>query len=358
MSLLIAAKAAIWAIIEEKHAAVMAVLERHEAKLYLTAEEIAAISKPGRPSSISGGIQVLPLFGTIAPRANMITDGSGGTSAETFTKNFRAALADPNVGAIVIDVDSPGGTVQGVDETANEVFKARGVKPVVAVANHLAASAAYWIATAAEELVVTPSGEVGSIGVFAAHDDYSKSNETIGVKRTYIKAGKYKTEANPDEPLNDEAMAAIQKRVDEYYGMFTKAVARNRGVSVDAVRNGYGEGRVVGAQEALRLGMVDRVATFDETIARLQKRAKGASIAQADLDFRQRRARAITGFDYLAAKFKKSDRVRILEPHMPGHKSGVIDSVSPDTAYAIVIDGMAEMGAHKWYVDSELELIS
>lgn len=280
-----------WAILPEKLHVIMAVLHRHEAGIKLSAEEIAAVTKPGRPASISGGIAVLPLFGTIAARANLMTEMSGGTSAEKFTNTFRGAMADPNVGAIVIDVDSPGGTVQGVDELAAEIYKARGVKPVVAVANHLAASAAYWIATAAEELYVTPSGEVGSIGVFAAHDDVSKAYEQQGVKTTLISAGKYKTEGNPYEPLSEESRASIQKRVDEYYNMFTAAVARNRGVSVDAVRGGFGEGRVVGAKEAVKLGMVDRIATFDETIARLQKRSKSAT--QAELDFRQRRARAV-----------------------------------------------------------------
>lgn len=292
MSLLLDALNTPWAILPEKLHAIMAMLYRHEAGVRLSAEEIQAVTKPGRPSSISGGIQVLPLFGTIAPRANVMTEMSGGTSAEMFGKAFRAAIADPNIGAVVIDVDSPGGAVQGIDELANEIYRARGTKPIVAVANHLAASAAYWIATAADELVVSPSGEVGSIGVFAAHDDVSKAQENIGVKTTLVSAGKYKTEGNPYEPLTDESRASIQKRVDEYYGMFTAAVARARGVPVSNVQNGFGEGRVVGAKEAVRLGMADRIGTLDDTIARLQKRAKGATAASAEIDYRVRRVRA------------------------------------------------------------------
>jgi len=292
MSLLFDALNTPWAILPEKLHAIMAVLHRHELGIKLSAAEIQAVTKPGRPSSISGGIQVLPLFGTIVPRANVMTEMSGGTSAEMFGKAFRAAIADPNIGAVVMDVDSPGGAVQGIDELANEIYRARGTKPIVAVANHLAASAAYWIATAADELVVSPSGEVGSIGVFAAHDDVSKAQENIGVKTTLVSAGKYKTEGNPYEPLTDESRASIQKRVDEYYGMFTAAVARARGVPVSNVQNGFGEGRVVGAKEAVRLGMADRIGTLDDTIARLQKRAKGATAASAEIDYRVRRVRA------------------------------------------------------------------
>jgi len=118
-------------------------------------------------------------------------------------------------------------------------------------------------------LIVTPSGEVGSIGVVAAHMDISKMAESAGLKVTLVSAGKYKTEGNQFEPLSDEARAALQVRVDDYYAMFVKAVARNRGVSPADVRNGFGEGRVVGAKQAVALGMADRVATLDETLARL-----------------------------------------------------------------------------------------
>jgi signal peptide peptidase SppA len=185
--------------------------------------------------------------------------------------------------------------VTGVDELSKMIYDARGSKPIVAVANHLMASAAYWIGTAADELVVTPSGEVGSIGVFAAHQDVSAAMEKEGVKTTLISAGKYKTEGNPFEPLTDEAHASIQARVDDYYSMFTKAVARNRGVNVADVRGGFGEGRVVGAQQAVSLGMADRVATLDDVISGLTRRQRQGRSVAAEIDYRQRRARALGG---------------------------------------------------------------
>jgi signal peptide peptidase SppA len=283
-----------WAILPAKLAVILEVAQRHAAGERLTAEEIQAqVNGAQRPPDRSAGsVAVLPLFGTLIPRANLITESSGGTSAERYGKAFRAALADTNVGAIVLDVDSPGGAVPGIEELSADIFKARGQKPIVAVANHLAASAAYWIATAADELVVSPSAEVGSIGVFAAHEDFSQALEQAGIKVSLIAAGKFKVEGNPYEPLGDEARAAIQSRVDEYYDSFVKAVARNRGVGVSDVREGFGEGRVVGAKEAVKLGMADRIGTLDETIARLARGApRSPRGPSADLEYRQRRLR-------------------------------------------------------------------
>jgi signal peptide peptidase SppA len=175
------------------------------------------------------------------------------------------------VSAIIIDVDSPGGQASGIAELSRQIYEARGKKPIVAVANHFMASAAYWIASAADEIVVTPSGEVGSIGVFTVHEDIHEALAQEGVKVSIIKEGRYKAEGNPYEPLTAEARDAIQARVREVYDAFVDAVARNRGVDAAAVRNGFGEGRMVSAYQAVTLGMADQVGTLDETIARLVK---------------------------------------------------------------------------------------
>lgn len=284
-----------WAILPAKLHDILAVVHRYAAGEQLSADEVAAVKTASRrPESRGGAVAVLPLFGSIFPRANLMTEMSGGTSAERFTAQFRAALNDPNVGAIVLDVDSPGGAVAGVDELASEIYRGRSQKRIVAVADHLAASAAYWVATAADELVVSPSGEVGSIGVFAAHMDQSVALEQAGVKVNLISAGKFKTAGNPYEPLGDEARAIIQARVDEYYDAFVAAVARNRGVKVADVRDGFGEGRVVGAREAVRLGMADEIGTLDETVARLARGLPRSGARADDTEFRQRRARAVS----------------------------------------------------------------
>ena len=182
-------------------------------------------------------------------------------------RELRALAADESVHAIVLDMDSPGGLVEGVTEFATEVRRAQERKPVVAVANYLMASAGYWIGASATEVVAAPSAKVGSIGVFSIHDDFSRAREADGVTRTVISAGKFK--AAPSEPLTDEARAATQALVDDAFNQFVNDVAAGRGVSVAAVRNGFGEGRTLSAGPAMAAGMIDQIATLDETIARV-----------------------------------------------------------------------------------------
>lgn len=225
-------------------------------------------ARPSVQAQNAQNIAVIPVYGVIAHRVSTMSSisGGGGFSIESFRQQFRQALADPSVSTIVLDVDSPGGTVDGVEELSNEIYKARKQKKIIAVSNTLMASAAYYIGSAASELVVTPSGEVGSIGVYLMHQDMSEAYAQQGVKNTLIKAGKFKAEGNPYNPLDEEALSALQSSVDGYYEMFVKAVARNRGVNIDAVRGGFGEGRTVMAKQAVKLGMADRVATLDEVL--------------------------------------------------------------------------------------------
>lgn len=219
-----------------------------------------------------GSIAVLPLYGAITQRGNMADDisGAGGTSTQMFTQMLRAALADETVGSILIDIDSPGGSVYGTTELANEIYQSRSIKPIVAVANSLAASAAYWIGSSASEFYVSPGGEVGSIGVFMAHQDKSAAMQEAGIKTTMISAGKYKTEGNPFQALDEEAQQYLQGRVDSYYSAFVKGIARGRGVNTSQVRDGMGQGRVLGADDAVAQQMVDGVATFDQVIKKMQ----------------------------------------------------------------------------------------
>jgi signal peptide peptidase SppA len=224
----------------------------------------------------SGGIALLPLYGVVTQRGNMVDDvsGPGSTSTQQFSSALRQLLADDTVGQILIDIDSPGGSVYGVAELADEIQSARSQKPIVAVANSLAASAAYWFGCSASEFYVTPGGEVGSIGVWQAHQDYSQALEESGVKTTLISAGKFKVEGNPYSPLDADAQSFMQSRVDDYYAAFTKSVARGRGVSVAQVREGMGQGRVLGADAALAQSMVDGVATFDDVLKKMRRDAK------------------------------------------------------------------------------------
>jgi signal peptide peptidase SppA len=297
-----------WAVTEDKFADLMDVLVMRMSGERFSDEDIrlrvgaamggnaARIDAAAETTRQSGGaVAVVPLLGTIFHRAaESMEESSGGTSTTAFLSAFRSAAANPEVGTILIDTDSPGGTVAGVAEVADEVFAARDSKRIVALSDDLMASAAYHIASQAHEIVSIPSGTVGSIGVFAAHEDLSKRAELLGVKVTLISAGKYKTDGNPFEPLSDDARAQFQARVDDAYARFVKAVARGRGVTPDEVRNGYGQGRVLGAKDALKAGLIDKIATRDETIGRLIGK-RGGSRAQTmpamvavDADLRRR----------------------------------------------------------------------
>lgn len=242
------------------------------AELDAKAADLSRSARADRNGSrVAGAVAVIPLRGVITPRPSLMSFlfGGGGSGLIDFMEEFRAAVNDDDIGSVLIDIDSPGGRVDLVPEAAEEIRAARGTKPIVAIANTISASAAYWLAAQADELVVTPSGQVGSVGVYMLHEDWSGFNEQMGIAPTYVYAGKYKVEGNPDEPLSDAAKAAWQTDVDDVYGMFVDAVAAARGTTTKAVRDGYGEGRVLNAQRALDATMVDRVETFEDTVARL-----------------------------------------------------------------------------------------
>ena len=245
----------------------------------------AAPSAARRPRSAraGGAVAVLALTGILTPRGSVLSMlfGGGYGGLQDFRDEFAAAVASPDVGSIVIDVDSPGGLVSLVPETAAEIRAARGTKPIIAVANTQAASAAYWIAAQADEVVVTPSGMLGSIGVYIVHEDWSAFNEKFGVDPTWISAGRYKTEGNPDEPLGDDARAAMQQDIDDLYAMFVNDVAAGRDVSADTVISDYGEGRCLYAARAVEAGLADRVATIETVIAELLGSDTAAAAALA-----------------------------------------------------------------------------
>lgn len=243
-------------------------------------------------------VRVLRLHGAIVPRGNMLSDMSGAVSLERFQQVFREAAADRTVGAIVIDVDSPGGNVALVPETVQAIRAARSAeRPIVAVANTMCASAAYWIATAADELVATPSATVGSIGVYMMHRDMSERMKQDGIAATFIYEGARKIEGHPFAPLDDAARAAFAAEVRETYNLFTADVAKSRGVPVSVVRadpeeadRHFGGGRAYGASRALSLGMIDRIATLDETISRLSRGARAGGRSRATSIERERLA--------------------------------------------------------------------
>lgn len=234
-----------------------------------TGKQIERSAANGTASKPSGNIAVLPLQGVVQQRADIFMEWFGGTSTDEFGAMYDAALADPKVKGIVVDIDSPGGTVSGVIELADKIYNSRGQKPVVGVANSLAASAAYWIGSAFDNLFVTPGGDVGSIGVYSMHLDFSKALEEDGVTPTIFQVPAYKAEFSPYAPLSDAAKQNEQLQIERVYGDFVNAVARNRGTNASTVKSTFGQGRVVDAKAAVSAGMADKVATLEKVISRM-----------------------------------------------------------------------------------------
>jgi capsid assembly protease len=231
----------------------------------------AAQRRADAVASGAPGLAVLPVHGVLAHRAYAVENTSSPlTSTERLAAELRRLAADPSVRTIVLDVDSPGGSVFGVQELADAVWRVRATgRRVVAVANNTAASGAYWVASQADEIVITPSGMVGSIGVIVPHVDRSKAYEAAGVRREFVTAGRYKAEGHEEGPLRPETRANLQQMVDTYYSAFTRAVASGRGVSVDVVRGpAFAQGRMVVAADAVAAGMADAVATLEATLKR------------------------------------------------------------------------------------------
>lgn len=296
-----------WAILPSSLETICAVVQARMDGIDLSADEKLAVQKMAaarqQPQQSDGAVGVLPLFGPIAARMNMFTEISGGTSMDAWMKDFRAMRDDPGVKSILLDVDSPGGEVALVPEAADEILASRGTKPIIALARPMMASAAYWLSAAADEIVVTPSGEVGSIGVVLMHADYSKQNEMAGVKPTYITYGDHKAEGNPDEPLTDETRQYLQEMVNAVGEQFVKFVAKARGVSVSTVKGEFGSGRMLRADRAVEVGAANRVGTYEKTLAQMVRQRVGGAKATVTVPAMAAEATTVTTTDTPAVAF-------------------------------------------------------
>ena len=283
-----------WAMEPGKLLAIVDLLAMQADGVKFGADEIEARIAPQTAAAVArreGKVAIVPLRGIISPRASMTPNSStgGGATAEGFAGTIDQFAADDTVKAIVVDADTPGGNVLGVDEASAAVAAVRGRKPIVVQVNGNLASAGYWIGASADEIVVTPSSSVGAIGVRTAYDDLTAALEKEGVSREIISAGKFKGEGLLG-PLSDDTRAYMQGRIDEYYGMFVDRVAAGRGVASSAVRDGFGQGRMLGATAAVREGMADRVGTMKDTLARF---GAGPAQPQGRKVASQREARAV-----------------------------------------------------------------
>jgi len=274
-----------WLIEPAKFEAIAEFIEARGSGALLDPEEIRGVAAGRRDSGPSvqqapQAIGIIPITGVLVHRTYGVSNWSGGTSTEQAGRTFDGMMADPSISAIVLDIDSPGGMVEGTIELADKIAAGSnlGTKRVVALANGYAASAAYWIGVSAQQFFSIPSGDVGSIGAIAMHVDQSGLDAKVGIKRTLIRSGKYKGEGHPYGPLEDSALAAVQQRLDEMYAEFVDGVAAGRRVSPETVINDFGEGRMVRAAHAAAADMIDGILTFDQLIGKIIATPRGEFI--------------------------------------------------------------------------------
>lgn len=234
------------------------------------------------------GVYVLPIHGALVSRSAHMDMCTPMTSYEGIRSQLNAALADSALEHIVLDIDSPGGAATGMTDLAQEVRAAAAVKPITAIVNFSAFSAAYGLASAANEIVISQSSGVGSIGVIARHADLSKRYEQQGVKITTIFAGARKADLAQDAPLSEEAAKWLQELVQQNYAEFTQLVAQHRNLTPDAVR--ATEAGVFFGQQAIDMGLADRIEPPQAAINRI-----AASVAA------KRKPKAIQSYSARAA---------------------------------------------------------
>ena len=229
---------------------------------YWDCDEWEAQFKPYNVNS--DGILFVPVSGVLLHNFPY-TFGNWATGYQYIQKAIERGLDDMNVRAIALLCNSPGGMVAGCFEAVDKIYARKGEKPIRAFAHEAAYSAAYAIASVADSIVVSKTGGVGSIGVVTMHVDWSKWNEEMGLKYTFIFAGKHKVDGNPEEPLGDEAKNRIQARIDELYDVFVSSVARNRSMEEQAVRNT--EALTYTATQAVSIGLADSIGPLDDAVA-------------------------------------------------------------------------------------------
>jgi len=216
---------------------------------------------------IVGTTAIIPVDGVIGRKLGMMEKSCGATDTLDIEEDLKSALANPSVKNIVLDVNSPGGTVSGVPELAQAIANADKSKPVIAFANDMMCSAAYWISAGARRVVATPSASVGSIGVFVPWVDKSKAYEAMGLSVDIIKAGKYKAMGYPGTSLTSEQRGFIQADVDSTHAEFRSFVKQYR----TSVGDESMEGQTFSGKDASSVKLVGQlVSSMDELLSQLR----------------------------------------------------------------------------------------
>jgi signal peptide peptidase SppA len=252
--------------------ALTAIHDRLDIEPIVAESALGAQIRPARSTVIdlNRGIAVVPIVGALDHRGESMNPQSGMTSYTAIQATLAQVASTRGVRAIILDIDSPGGSVAGVIETAEFIKKLSAEIPIYAIANSLMASAAFWLGSAATRVYAAPLANIGSVGVVVAHVDQSKAMEKRGVAVTHIHAGARKVDGSPYGPLSDAARAETQARIDAVYAQFIAAVADNRGIDAKVVRGT--EAAIFGPEQALELGFIDGIGTLNDVLGALSTR--------------------------------------------------------------------------------------
>lgn len=265
----------VWAIVEDRFREAVARVNAMDLREHVEHRQSEPTARSGGDGFVvaKGGVAVIEMTGPLMKHASSL---SGGTSTIEIRRAIRNAATDDDVSAIMLRIDSPGGTVAGTADLAADVASAAKQKPVHAFIEDLGASAAYWIASQATAVLATESSLVGSIGTFSVIHDLSGSAAQQGIKVHVVRAGSFKGSGTPGTEVTTEQLVEVQRVVDGLNSLFLKGVASGRGMSIDTIRE-LADGRVHGAAEAKSLGLIDGVKSFDKALAALTRNVRANS---------------------------------------------------------------------------------
>lgn len=273
----------IWAMAEDRFWAEFEYAKQLNLHVHLASDEPAkaqAAASRGEEFSRSGNIAIIGLHGKLMKQQPSM--GSG-TSTVIARRQVRAAMKDADVSAIMLHIDSPGGTVAGTAELAADIAAAAKIKPVHAYIEDLGTSAAYWLASQASRIAVNATGQVGSIGTYGVIYDYSGAAAMEGVKAYVVRAGKFKGMGVPGTEVTAEQLAELQRNIDALNEHFLQGVSDGRKMALERVRE-LADGRVYVGKEAKQIGFVDAVESFEAALSRLQKNSSSRSKTMAMSD--------------------------------------------------------------------------
>ncbi len=303
-----------WAILPESLEQILAIANRQGEDLEALAARLGRPLENTREVTIRGDVAVIPIRGPISRRANLFTEISGATSLELLAKDFNTAIESPSIRRIVLDIDSPGGAVAGISEFAAMVNKSE--KPVTAYVENMAASAAYWIASAADKIIMSDTAMAGSIGVVGTYRPDKSDTVRIISTQSPLK------QATPD---TEKGLAEVQARVDDLAAVFIGAVAKYRGVTREKVLADFGQGGIKVGEKAVSAGMADRIGSLESVIAG----SAGETHEGITMTEKNTQTPEITR-DYLAANHSGILEDVKTEGYALGHKDGLAEGATAE----------------------------